>query len=129
VCDTLVSKEATLAKGHYTIQKLDALIKATPDTIVMTGDAVAVQKALFEAIAKNPALAEVPAINNHAIYSLPVYVDPEVMDYPWFFAAGPTSWHGSARPPRRTGVDLFILPCYPLVPFYWIISHLQPSDL
>ncbi len=44
------------SKGHVAIRKLDGLIAAAPDAIVMTGDAVAVQKSLANAIRKNPAL-------------------------------------------------------------------------
>jgi ABC-type Fe3+-hydroxamate transport system substrate-binding protein len=70
------------SKGHVSVRKLDGLIDAAPDAIVMTGDAVAVQKALVEAICKNPGLIDVPAVRAHAIYSLPGYIDSSVIEYP-----------------------------------------------
>ena len=70
------------SKGHVSLRGLDGLIAAAPDAIVITGDAIAVQKALPEAMVKNPALAGVPAIKAHAIYSLPGYIDSSVIEYP-----------------------------------------------
>jgi hypothetical protein len=70
------------SKGHVSVRKLDGLVAAAPEAIVMTGDPIAVQKALAEAIRKNPALAEVPAIKAHAVYSLPGYIDSGVIEYP-----------------------------------------------
>jgi hypothetical protein len=70
------------SKGHVTVRKLDGLIKAAPDAIVMTGDAVAVQKLLAKAIRKNPALGDVPAVKAHAVYNLPNYIDSSVIEYP-----------------------------------------------
>jgi hypothetical protein len=82
VGNLLAGKDAEPAKGHYTIRKLDGLVEAAPDAIVMTGDALAVQKVLSDAIKKNPALAQVPAIKSRAVYSLPAYVDAGIMEYP-----------------------------------------------
>ncbi len=73
-------KEAS--KGHVTVRKLDGLAKAAPDAIVMTGDSVAVQIALSKAIQANPSLADTPAIRNHAVFTLPGYVDGSVLEYP-----------------------------------------------
>ncbi len=70
------------SKGHVTVRKLNGLIDAAPDAIVMTGKAIAVQKVLAEAIRKNPALGEVPAVKAHAVYSLPNYIDSSVIEYP-----------------------------------------------
>ena len=70
------------SKGHVSVRKLDGLVAAAPDAIVMTGDAIAVQKTLAAAIGKNPALGEVPAIRTHAIYDLPGYIDASVIEYP-----------------------------------------------
>lgn len=76
------------SKGHYLVRKsksgpvLDPLAAAAPDVIVMTGDAFAVQKALADAVRQSPALAAVPALKNHEVYSLPGYVDSSVMEYP-----------------------------------------------
>jgi hypothetical protein len=82
VGDLLAGKNAEPAKGHYTIRKLDGLVEAAPDAIVVTGDALAVQKVLSGAVEKNPALADVPAVKAHAVYSLPAYVDSGVIEYP-----------------------------------------------
>lgn len=76
-------------KGHYPVKKkkgglfvLDPLIKANPDVIVMTGNAFAAQKALAAYMKNNPALANVEAVKNQAIYSLPFYLDSSVIEYP-----------------------------------------------
>ncbi|RZB33449.1 MAG: hypothetical protein SRB2_04002 [Desulfobacteraceae bacterium Eth-SRB2] len=82
VGDILKSETKKVDKGHFLIRKLNALAKAEPDIIVMTGDAFAVQKALASAVRKNPALANVPAIKDLAIYSLPFYGDSSVIEYP-----------------------------------------------
>ncbi|MBW2607789.1 MAG: ABC transporter substrate-binding protein [Deltaproteobacteria bacterium] len=82
VGDVLKSENKKVNKGHFSIRKLDALTIAKPDVIVMTGNPFAVQKALAAAVKKNPALANVPAIKNTAIYSLPFYADSSVIEYP-----------------------------------------------
>jgi hypothetical protein len=75
-------------KGHYPVKKkkggfvLDPIIKANPDVIVMTGNAFAAQKAIAEYMKNNPALANVKALKNQAIYSLPFYLDSSVIEYP-----------------------------------------------
>jgi len=79
---SLKSATTHVEKGHFLTRKLDALAKARPDVIVMTGDAFAVQKALCAEIRKHPALAELPAVKNHAIYNLPFYGDSSVIEYP-----------------------------------------------
>jgi hypothetical protein len=78
----LKSENKKVDKGHFMIRKLDALARAKPDIIVMTGNPFAVQKALAAAVKKNPALANVPAIKDLAIYSLPFYGDSSVIEYP-----------------------------------------------
>ena len=82
VGDILKSETKKVDKGHFSIRKLNALAKAGPDVIIMTGNPFAVQKALAAAVKKNPALANVPAIKNLAIYSLPFYGDSSVIEYP-----------------------------------------------
>ncbi|RZB30063.1 MAG: hypothetical protein SRB1_02343 [Desulfobacteraceae bacterium Eth-SRB1] len=82
VGDVLKSENKKVNKGHFSIRKLDALVRAKPDIIVMTGNPFAVQKALAAAVEKNPALANVPAIKDLAIYSLPFYGDSSVIEYP-----------------------------------------------
>jgi hypothetical protein len=69
--------------GFAALPRLDGLGKAAPDLIVMTGDADAVQRKLFEALARNPDLVQaVPAIAHQAILALPAYYDSEVITYP-----------------------------------------------
>jgi len=83
VGDVLKSPNKKVNKGHFMIRKLDAIARAKPDIIVMTGDSFAVQKALTAAVKKNPALAQVSAIKNLAIYSLSFYADSSVIEYPY----------------------------------------------
>lgn len=80
--DILKSPNKKVDKGHFLIRKLDALIQAKPDVIIMTGNAFAVQKALAAAVKKDPAIANVPAVKDLAIYSLPFYGDSSVIEYP-----------------------------------------------
>ena len=82
VGDVLKSQNKKVNKGHFMIRKIDGLVKAKPDIIVMTGNVFAVQKALSRAMRRNPALADVPAIKDLAIYSLPFYGDSSVIEYP-----------------------------------------------
>ena len=82
VGDVLRPPKKKVNKGHFMVRKIDGLVRAEPDIIVMTGDTFAVQKALSGAMRRNPALAQVPAIKNLAIYSLPFYGDSSVIEYP-----------------------------------------------
>ena len=82
VGNAMKKQKTKVDKGHFIIRKLDALIKAKPDVIIMTGDAFAVQKVLSVQIKNYPDLAAVPAIRNQAIYSLPFYADSSVIEYP-----------------------------------------------
>jgi ABC-type Fe3+-hydroxamate transport system substrate-binding protein len=82
VGDKMYPAEKKPVKGYVTIRRLDGLTAAAPDAIVMTGDAIAVQKALAQAIQKNQALGEVPAVKTHAVYSLDSYIDSSVLEYP-----------------------------------------------
>jgi hypothetical protein len=82
VGDLLKPPKKKVDKGHFMVRKIDGLVKAKPDIIVMTGDTFAVQKALAGAMRRNPALVAVPAIKNLAIYSLPFYGDSSVIEYP-----------------------------------------------
>ncbi len=82
VGDALKSKNGKVSKGHFSIRKLNSLIKANPDIIIMTGDIFAVQKALAIGVKKNPALAELSAIKAMAIYGLPFYADSSIIEYP-----------------------------------------------
>ncbi|NDV19064.1 ABC transporter substrate-binding protein [Pseudodesulfovibrio sp. JC047] len=74
-----------VSKGHVSAGRLKGLEKANPDVIVATGNGFAVQMALHRAVKKNPALADIPAIKNGAIYTLPFYGDSSVLEYPQIF--------------------------------------------
>jgi len=93
VGDALYKPGTAVSKGHVMIRKLKGLVQARPDVIVMTGDATGVQMALAKALADHPELAEVPALRDQAVYSLPPYVDSGVIEYPqvfkrWLYALG-----------------------------------------
>lgn len=81
----LIDDDKRISKGHVMAGKLKTLVKASPDVIAMTGNAFAVQLALRQAVAENPELAEIPALKNGALYSLPLYVDSGVLEYPMVF--------------------------------------------
>ncbi|NKQ40161.1 MAG: ABC transporter substrate-binding protein [Sulfurovum sp.] len=84
-------KDGKPKKGHFDVPKkrkfvdLGKVIEANPDVIVMTGDVVAVQKALAGYIEKNPELAKVPAIKNMAMYKLPIHIGSSIFKYPDMF--------------------------------------------
>lgn len=78
----IAPKGAKVDKGLVTLRKLDGLVRAAPDIIVLTGDADAVQRLLTRETARNLALRDVPALRNAAIYTLPRYVDSGVIEYP-----------------------------------------------
>ncbi len=88
VGDAFKPADGKSRKGHYPVVKkkgglvLDPLIKANPDIIVITGNAYAVQKILATYLEKNPALADVAAIKNMAVYNLPGYIDSSVIEFP-----------------------------------------------
>lgn len=88
VGDSFKPADGKANKGHYPVRKkkngmvLDPVIKANPDVIVMTGDALAVQRAFADYLTANPAFAQVKAIRNMAVYALPAYVDSSVLEYP-----------------------------------------------
>jgi len=75
-------KDTTRLRKKSAAFFLDPLIKANPDVIVMTGNAFAVQKALAVYAKKHPALADVKAVKNQAVYSLPFYIDSSVIEFP-----------------------------------------------
>lgn len=88
VGDAFAVNGATASKGYFTAPKrkhgvhLEPMLTNAPDVIAVFGNAYAVQKALAAAVRQNPALAEIPAIRNHAVYVLPQYVDSGVLEYP-----------------------------------------------
>ncbi len=88
VGDAFKPAEGKPEKGYYPVRKgkegfvLDPLLEADPDAIVMTGDTFAVQKALSEYLGIHPEMAQVKALQHMAVYSLPVYADSSVLEYP-----------------------------------------------
>ncbi len=88
VGDAFKPENGKMAKGYYPVKKkkggmkLEPLLEANPDVIIMTGSAYAVQKVLADYMKANPALAEVSALKNQAIYHLPLYVDSSVLEFP-----------------------------------------------
>ncbi len=82
VGNEMVTAGTKPAKGHFTIRKLNKLLTAAPDAIIITGDGFAVQKALDRALADNPELAKVPALKNQAVYNLPGFVQSSLIEYP-----------------------------------------------
>ena len=85
VASVLLTDTMKISKGHVSAGRLKGLAEANPDVIVATGNAFAVQKALHDAIKKDPALADMPAVKNGAIYALPFYCDSSVLEYPSIF--------------------------------------------
>ncbi len=99
VGDAFRPADGKAIKGYYPVKKnkggmvLQPLLKANPDLLVITGNAFAVQKALADAIENNPDLANVPAVKNHALFHLPLYVDSSLLEFPhillqWSVALG-----------------------------------------
>ncbi len=88
VGDAFKPADGKAAKGYYPVKKkkggmkLEPLLEANPDVIVVTGNGYAVQKALADYMQANPELAKVTAIKNHAIFHLPLYVDSSVLEFP-----------------------------------------------
>jgi len=77
-----VEAGAKAQHGFATVRTLDLLKTISPDALVLTGDADAVQRALIKAMARDPALADIPAIARGAVVTLPAYVDSNVIEYP-----------------------------------------------
>jgi hypothetical protein len=88
VGDVFKPKSGNMSMGHYVVNRtkkgldLKPLLSAMPDVIIATGDQFSVQKALADAVAANPGLAQVPAIKNMRIYALPAYIDSSIVEYP-----------------------------------------------
>ncbi|WP_319468616.1 ABC transporter substrate-binding protein [uncultured Pseudodesulfovibrio sp.] len=85
VAGEMITETMKISKGHVSAGRLGGIEKANPDVIVATGNGFAVQLALHKAMKKNPALANIPAIKNGAVYSLPFYGDSSVLEYPQIF--------------------------------------------
>lgn len=79
------------SKGYFPVKKnkkvadLSKLIEVNPDVIVITGDTFAVQNVLSSYLQQNQKLAEVKAMKNKAVYTLPVHIGSSVFHYPEMF--------------------------------------------
>ena len=76
------NQDTKVNKGYFSLENWQAVLKANPDIIVKYGNPCAVEKSLARALKRRPELAKVTAIKNHAIYTLPFYMDFSVTQYP-----------------------------------------------
>ena len=83
VGNLLKPEKEKISKGYFTLKTMANLLQANPDIIIVTGKSFPVEKALAKVVKNDPALAQIPALKNHEIYNLPVYVDGSVLDYPY----------------------------------------------
>ncbi len=81
VGDPVKSEDTEVKKGHFMLEDWQRVAKANPDIIVKCGNPYPVERGLARAIKKYPELSGVPAIKNHAVYSLPAYIDSSVTRY------------------------------------------------
>ena len=82
VGDKVKSKDTKVIKCHFNLENWQAIVKAGPDIIVKCGNPYPVERGFAKALKKYPELSSVPAIKNHAVYTLPVYIDSSVTQYP-----------------------------------------------
>lgn len=79
----LIKKQDTkVNKGYFPLKSWQAVLKANPDIIVTYGNSYTVQKSLVRALKRRSELAKVTAIRDHAVYTLPFYMDSSVTQYP-----------------------------------------------
>lgn len=79
----LIKKQDTKVKnGYFPLKSWQAVLKANPDIIVIYGNSCTVQKSLVRALKRHPELAKVTAIRDHAVYTLPFYMNSSVTQYP-----------------------------------------------
>jgi hypothetical protein len=93
LADAIITPKNKISKGHLAIRKIDKVLAANPDVIVITGDSIAVQTAIARAVAKHPELSDTPALKHQAVFSLPFYSDADPLAYPnilmqWITALG-----------------------------------------
>ena len=82
VGDLLQSERTKVTKGYFMLKNMADIAKANPDVIIITGKSFPVQKGLNKALKKDSSLLDIPAVKNHEIYSLPLYIDSSVIEYP-----------------------------------------------
>lgn len=82
VGDLVKSEDTEVKKGHFMLEDWQRVAKANPDIIVKCGNPYPVERGLVKALKKYPELSEVLAIKNHAVYTLPGYMDSSVTRYP-----------------------------------------------
>ena len=92
----LYKQGATVSKGHVLVRGLKGLAQTRPDVIVMTGDPLGVQQALARAVEEHPELAEVPAVRDMAVYTLPRTRIPGSSNIPTCSCAGCGPWTARA---------------------------------
>jgi len=68
--------------GYFNLENWQAIARANPDIIVKCGNPYPVERGFAKALKKYPELSSVPAIKNHAVYTLPGYIDSSVTRYP-----------------------------------------------
>lgn len=78
----IAAPDVRIDKGHIALRSLEKVLEARPDAIASTGDALAVFRAMAEALAKRPELADVPAARHFAVYPLPFYAEADPLAYP-----------------------------------------------
>jgi len=91
VGDLARKQDTKVNKGYFLLEDWQAVSNANPDIIVKYGNPCAVEKSLARALKRYPELTKVTAIRDHAIYTLPFYMNSSVTQYPkilkvWFDA-------------------------------------------
>ena len=82
VAAEITAPDAKVAKGHIALRGMEKVLEARPDAIAVTGDALAVFRAVAVALAKRPDLATVPAAKHFTMYPLPFYAEADPLAYP-----------------------------------------------
>jgi len=96
LADAVITPRDKISKGHLSIRKIDKILAANPDVIVITGESLAVQTAISRAVTKNPELSATPALKNQAVFSLPFYSDADPLSYPQILMQWITAFQSQA---------------------------------
>ncbi len=83
VAGLIEHKGSKVTKGYFTIKNIAEITRAKPDVIIITGKSFPVQKAISKAVKNDESFLEIPAVKNRNIYNLPLYIDSEVIKYPY----------------------------------------------